>query len=430
MQNFKTIMSEDFIHFLWNYSYYDSNNLISTSGEKIEVIKHGEHNHNAGPDFFNAKIKIGETIWVGNIEIHINSSDWNKHKHSDDAAYNNVILHVVLNHDTDIKRANGETITTLQIKYNTNFESRYNQLMKNKQWVACQNYLPGLNKFDIHFWLAKIAIERLNSKSQLILESLERNKNNWEESFYHKLARSFGLNINSEAFEQLALSLPLLILAKHKNNLIQLEALLFGQAGMLDDTIPDDEYFNQLKKEYLFLKKKYKLKPIEAQQWKFLRLRPSNFPTIRISQFANLVYKSTALFSKSLEAQDIKTLQKFYQVSASDYWNNHYVFGKTSRQMKKQLGQISLSVIFINTVIPFIFVFGQIKGIEQYKNKAVDLLEEMKAENNSIVSRWAKFGIKADNALYSQALIQLKKEYCDKKKCLKCKIGNEIIISK
>ena len=293
---FVRIMTEDFIHFIWKYSYFDSNSLFTTKGDKIEIIKLGEHNTNAGPDFFNAKIKIGDTLWVGNVEIHINSSDWIKHKHSLDNAYNNVILHVVLKYDIDINRQNGEIIPALELKYDINFEDRYHQLMKNKQWIPCQSYLPAVNKFDIHFWLAKIAIERLHSKSSIIEEKLARNNNNWEESYYHKLARSFGMNVNSEPFELLAMSLPLLILAKHKNNLFQIESLLFGQAGFLNEIMPNELYYVKLQKEYIFLKKKYQLKAIEKHQWKFLRLRPSNFPTIRISQFANLIYKSTSLF--------------------------------------------------------------------------------------------------------------------------------------
>ncbi len=420
-------MTEDFLQFLWKFGYYKKDALVCSKGNKLEVVKAGELNTNAGPDFFNAQIRIDKTLWAGNVEIHINASDWNKHKHSNDTAYSNVILHVVLKNDISIKNAKGEEIPTLVLDYDPAFETRYAQLLRNEKWVACERFLPGINKFEIHFWLAKLAIERLSSKSDVILKTLLETNNNWEESFYIHIARSFGLKENTLAFEMLAKSLPLLILAKHKNQLFQIEALLFGQAGMLAETTQGDEKFESLKKEYKYLKQKYSLKPISYDLWKYLRLRPSNFPEVRIAEFASLIYQSSALFSKILEQSEVKNLQKLFQVSASEYWDNRYRFNTTARKMKKQLGVNTINSILINTIIPFIFVYGKQKGIEELTERAISYLENMKPENNSIVKRWANLGIESPNAFYSQAVIQLKNEYCKNQKCINCRIGNEII---
>ncbi|MEA3446094.1 MAG: DUF2851 family protein [Bacteroidota bacterium] len=423
-------MSEEFLQFLWKFGYYRKDLLVSTRGERLEVLKSGEWNSNAGPDFFNAQIKIEDTLWAGNVEIHIKSSDWIRHGHNNDKAYSNVILHVVLQNDISIKSPDGNEIPALELKYDPAFESRYHQLMLNKKWVACESFLPGINKFEIHFWLGKLAVERLSTKSESILQSLKETNNNWEESFYIQIASSFGLKENTLIFGMLAKSLPLKILAKHKNNLFQIEALLFGQAGMLNEVLLGDEYFEALKKEYLFLQKKYLLKPIQYHLWKYLRLRPSNFPEVRIAEFAGLIYNSSALFSKILENSNLKKLRDLLQVSASEYWDVHYRFNHVAQKMKKQLGASSINSILINTIIPFIFVYGNQKGLVEYKERAIAFLEEMKAEKNSIIKKWNELGIESPNAFYSQALIQLKREYCENLKCINCKIGNEIIISK
>jgi hypothetical protein len=423
-------VKEEFLQFLWKYAYYQNDCLVTTQGEKVEVLKAGEWNTNAGPDFFDARLKIGDTLWAGNVEVHLKSSDWVKHGHTKDKAYSNVILHVVQQNDVRITNSADQEIPTLELKYDPAFESRYHQLMNNKRWVACERFLPAINKFETHFWLGKLAIERLGDKSEVILNHLKETRNNWEESFYIVMARSFGLKENAQAFEMMAQSLPLKILAKHKNQLLQIEALLFGQAGMLTQVKLENNYYESLRKEYQFLRKKYSLQPIPVHIWKYLRLRPPNFPEVRLAQFAALIYKSSALFSKILENKSVETLRNLLKLTASEYWDTHYRFDHSVRKIKKQLGLATINSILINTIIPSIFVYGSQRGLEEYKERAINLLESMSAENNSIVRKWNEFGIETPNAFYSQAVIQLKREYCEKLRCLNCRIGNEIICTK
>lgn len=420
-------MTEEFLQYIWNYNLFDKKPVRAFTGEKIEVLTTGEHNKDAGPDFFNAKIKIDDTTWVGNVEIHLKSSDWLKHKHDKDKAYDNVILHVVLVNDAETTRTNDEIITTVRLSFDKKLFAHYQILLQSQLWIPCENDFHKIDKFIVAHWLNNLLVERLENKSDYILQNLSLNKNNWENTFYQQLARNFGFKLNAEPFELLAKSLPVVYLAKHKNNLLQIEALLFGQSGLLNDNFSDDEYFQSLKKEYKFLRHKFNLKPVDKHLWKFLRLRPSNFPTLRISQFATLIYKSTALFSKIIEVNGIKELNKLFKISASEYWDTHYVFNKESKKKKKILGKTAFNIIVINTIVPFLFVYGKSKDNEVYKNKAIKLLEELKPEKNSIINNWEKTGVKAINSFYSQALLQLKNEYCAKKKCLKCQIGNKII---
>ncbi len=420
-------MTEEFLQYIWKHNLFAQKPVRAFTGEKIEVLTTGEHNKDAGPDFFNAKIKIDDTTWVGNVEIHLKSSDWLKHKHDKDKAYDNVILHVVLVNDAEITRTNGEIITTVRLNFDKKLFAHYQKLLQSQLWIPCENDFHKVEKFIIAHWLNNLLVERLENKSDYILQNLSLNKNNWENTFYQQLARNFGFKLNADPFELLAKSLPVVYLAKHKNNLLQIEALLFGQSGLLNDNFSDDEYFQNLKKEYKFLRHKFNLKPVDKHLWKFLRLRPSNFPTLRISQFAALIYKSTALFSKIIEVNGIKELNKLFEISASEYWDTHYVFNKGAKKKKKILGKTAFNIIVINTIVPFLFVYGKSKDNEVYKNKAIKLLEELKSEKNSIINNWEKTGIKAANAFYSQALLQLKNEYCAKKRCLKCQIGNKII---
>ncbi|RLD64419.1 MAG: DUF2851 domain-containing protein [Bacteroidetes bacterium] len=422
-------MNEAFLQHIWKYHLFDKTELIASTGEKIEIINVGQKNIDAGPDFFNAKVKINNTVWAGNVEVHINSSDWLKHSHNTDKAYDNVILHVVYNNDMQITRTNGEAIPTIELKFDKRIFDKYQDLIKNEQWVSCEDEINNVDGFIIDFWLNSLLIERLESKSEYILNNLYKNNNNWEETFYQQLAKNFGTKINQFPFEQLTKSLPLIYLAKHKNSLLQIEALLFGQAGFLEINI-DDDYYNSLKKEYLFLKDKFKLKSIEKHLWKFLRLRPGNFPTIRIAQFAALIYKSSSLFSKIIETDDLIEIKKHFSVSASEYWDTHYIFGKTTKKRKKRTGQIFINSLIINTIVPFLFVYSKSKDNEKYKIRALKFLEQLPAEKNSIISNWKLLKMPVPNAFYSQALIQLKNEYCNKKKCLYCQIGNRIIVKK
>jgi hypothetical protein len=419
-------MKEDLLHFVWKYRLFYNDSLVTNTGEKINVISLGEHNFDAGPDFFNAKIEIDGTLWVGNVEIHVNSSDWLKHGHQEDKNYDNVILQAVFNNDAVVRRENGEPVPTVELKFDPSIYQNYQQLLKNRYWISCQKDFYKVDPFFIKHWLQKLMIERLERKSNEIIANLERNKNNWEETFYQHLARNFGFKTNSQPFELLAKSLPYKCLIKHKNDKTQIEAMLFGQSGLLQYALSDD-YTRILNREYKVFSTKFSLQPIDGHLWKFLRLRPSNFPTIRIAQFGDIIYRKAGLFSKIIRVENAKELKELFSVSTSPYWENHYVFNKESNPKVKRLGNQAIYNIIINTVVPFLFVYGKIKKIDNFKEKSLGVLDQIPPENNSIVNKWRKLGINANNALYTQALIQLKNEYCNFKKCIQCEIGNKII---
>jgi hypothetical protein len=419
-------MTEDFLHFIWKYKLYNNKKLKLTDNTPIEILEHGFHNTDSGPDFFNARIKIGQTIWAGNIEIHVNSSDWYKHKHNIDKSYDNIILHVVYHHDRDIFRINGELIPTLELSFNPDLFYNYNSLLSSNLWISCQNQIHEVEEIFILHWLEKLAIERLNNKADYIKQGFEITKNNISEVFYRQLSRNFGMKTNAEPFELVAKSVSYNILQKHKGNLFQIESMLFGQAGFLNDNLNDD-YYLALKKEYEFLKKKYNLIPVQSHLWKFLRLRPMNFPTVRIAQLAALINSTENLFSKIIEKDYDSIIEIFINIKVSDYWYNHYNFGKNSVKKVKAFSIDFINNIIINTIVPFIFIYGHLKDEQREKDRAVVLLEKIPSEDNSVIKKWSKIGIYSKNALFSQALIQLKRYYCDTKNCLNCEIGCKII---
>jgi len=420
-------MQEAFLHHLWKYQLIHQQHLSTTEGEIVEIISPGIHNKHAGPDFLNAKIKLGQTIWAGNVEIHQCSSEWEKHGHHQDKAYNNVILQAVYRNDKTVRRANGELLPTLLLSFDEKLLHTYESLQKNEKWIPCQDEITSVNPLAIAHWLERISIERLVSKTKTIETAFKQNNKNWEETFYQKTARSFGLKINTDPFEMLARSIPYKILIRHNNSLFQLEALLFGQAGFLNDNTIMDEYYASLQKEYRFLRHKYKLQPIEVHLWKFLRLRPVNFPTIRIAQLAALFHHSSALFSEIIHLNHSKDIFHYFNVSPSTFWHNHYTFRKDSPEKQKKTGKAFINTLIINTIVPFVFYYGEYKKIRQYKDNAIQIIESLPPENNVIIRNWHKLGIKANNAFNSQALIELKNRYCDKKKCLDCEIGGQII---
>lgn len=421
-------MKEEFLHHIWKFRLFNQLNLLSTSGETIEIVKVGNHNFDAGPDFFNAQLKIGNTLWAGNVEIHLNASDWKKHLHQHDKAYDNIILHIVYNADEPIYRVSGETIPTLELKEKIEKKIIQNYLLlkSNSDWIPCEKQVGAVPRLIINNTLDKLLLERLERKSTSIIDSLKINNNNWEETFYQLLARNFGFKTNAEPFELLAKSIPSLLLAKHKNSLLQIEAMLFGQAGLLDEHL-EDKYLQALQNEYVFLKQKLKLHSIDAHLWKFLRLRPVNFPTIRIAQFANLIFNSTHLFSKIIETENCGDIKKLLNVDVSDYWHTHFVFDKTSTPAKKHLGDDSVNNIIINTVVPFLFVYGKQKNEVKYVERALQFLEQTAGEHNSIINKWGALKLSVKNAYSTQALLQLKNEYCSHKKCLSCNIGNYLL---
>lgn len=421
-------MSEDFLHHIWKFKLFDQFGLITTENESVEILKAGDHNFDSGPDFFNAKIKIGDTLWAGNVEVHINASDWNKHQHQRDKAYDNIVLHVVYNSDRPLFRSSGSLIPTIEIKSRIKQRHYHNYLnfKSSHDWIPCEKQIQLVPPVIIQSTIDKLLLERLERKSSAILESLKLNNNNWEETFYQSLARSFGFKTNAEPFELLAKSLPLIILAKHKSSLLQMEAMLFGQAGMLEEHF-EDSYVRSLQNEYAFLKQKFHLQTIDKTLWKFLRMRPVNFPSVRIAQFAGLIFNSANLFSKILEISNVTDLKKFFEINVSEYWQTHYTFNKVSTQKSKHLGEDAINILVINTIIPFLFVYGKQKSEEAFVDKALKLLEDLPAEANSIIAKWFFLNIPIKSAYDSQALLQLKNECCNFKKCLNCQIGNYLL---
>lgn len=420
-------MNEEFLVYLWQFKLIH-HDLTTTDGAHLQIINPGERNTNSGPDFFNARIKIDHTTWAGNAEIHVRSSDWHKHSHSNDDAYDNIILHIVYQNDVDIRRKNQEPIPTLELKdkIDISIYKKYKSFIESSNWIPCNDSIGAIDHFRISATLDSLMIERLAEKASLIKQELEKTKLDFQEVFYRKLARNFGFKVNTDAFELLAKSLPLKIISKHKNNFIQIEALLFGQSGLLEKNF-NDEYPKKLKKEYLFLAEKYKLKPIDRKLWKFMRLRPANFPTIRIAQFAQLLYKSATLLTDILQTNKLNSVNALFTISASEYWNEHYNFDVASEKKIKNLGTTSFNLILINTIVPFKFVYGQHLGKIAMQDNSINWLEEIKAENNQVIKRFKGINVIPQNAMQSQALLQLKSNYCDKKRCLECKFGHSIL---
>lgn len=421
-------MTEEFLHHVWKFKLFNSQSIQTTDGEVLEIIKSGTHNTDSGPDFFNTQIKVGDTLWAGNAEVHINASDWKKHFHQLDDAYNNIVLHIVYNADTQVLRKSGEAIPTLELKgmIDEKLFHTYLNFKSSTNWIPCEKQLKVVPQIIINTTIDKLLTERLERKATTIVRNFKLNNNNWEEVFYQHLARNFGFKTNAESFELLAKSLPLIVLSKHKNSLLQIEAMLFGQAGMLNEHY-DDKYAQALQNEYVFLKQKFKLQPIEKHLWKFLRLRPVNFPTIRIAQFANLIHNSSHLFSKIIETENLNKLKLLMNTGVSEYWKTHYLFDKQTIEKSKHLGEDAIDTIIINTVIPFLFVYGKYKNENVYVDRALNFLECMDAENNSIIKKWISLGVPVRTAYSSQALLQLKNEYCMHKKCLQCSIGNYVL---
>ena len=424
-------MNEAFLYYLWKFRLYNSDQLQTLAGETIQVIHPGQQNTDSGPDFFNAKVRIGETLWAGNVEIHVKADDWQKHGHANNHAFDNTILHVVHEGVHEIKRKDNSIIPVLQLKnkFDATRWKQYEQFISSNNWIPCANQINTVDTLTIQQTFDRMLTERMERKVKQIEILLQQTKGNWEESFYQHLARNFGFKTNAVPFELLAQSLPLTILAKQKNSLSQIEALIFGQAGLLNKQLKDD-YAKQLLSEYNFLKEKFKLQPIESHLWKFARMRPPNFPTIRLAQFAQLIFHSSHLFSKVLATTNYKDLQKLFAISTSDYWKTHFVFDKVTSATEKHLGKSSIENILINTLAPFLFYYGQQKNETHQTDKALQWLEQCSPENNVTIKGWNALNIKANSAYQSQALLQLKNEYCFAKKCLTCSIGLKLLETK
>ncbi len=420
-------MNEEFIYYLWTYQLV-KHNQKTTDGEKIKIMSPGVRNLDSGPDFFNAMIEIGDTRWAGNVEIHVNSSDWFKHNHQNNPAYNNIILHVVFNDDKPVRRQNSELIPTLELKneFNTSIFENYQAFINSKNSIPCHNLIHNIKHFDRLSWFDSLMAERLEKKSDYILHLLDSSKNNLLQVFYQQMARSFGYTTNADTMELLASSVTLNLLSKHSDNINQIEALLFGQSGLLSNN-HKDKYPTDLKLEYNFLKTKYDLVAMDGSLWKFMRMRPASFPTIRISQLANIIYNSSGLLSKILESDKLQDVKSLLATSASPYWDNHYQFNKIVPGKRKKLGLSSINIILINTIIPFLFVYGKSKNDDNLQNKALSWLGQIKPESNTITREFKSMGISAENAMQTQAMIQLKNNYCAKKRCLSCRFGHILL---
>lgn len=431
------LMKEDLLQFIWKFKYFNSGELKTVHGEPIQIIHPGTQNFNQGPDFLNAKIRINETVWVGNIELHIFSRQWEQHRHQADKNYANVILHVVWHHDGDIQDVNGNTLPTLELQHRISktLLKRYQILMEKEQrgelhFIACESQLSGMkiDDFRLVSWKSRLVAERLEAKTARVFEILEQTKFHWDETMWRMVAANFGGNINGQFFQQIAATVSQSILAKHKNQLIAIESILFGQAGLLNADF-DDPYPVMLRREYEFYRTKYRFAKVDGNVM-FGRMRPANFPTIRLAQLAALIYKSSHLFSQIKDFETVEQVKETLQVEPNDFWLYHYKLddAMSGQALKrKPIGAQMVDNIIINSVCPILFAYGIYNNDTMQKEKALDWLEGLPAEKNHITRGFERLGITNNTSFDSQALIQLKKFYCDQKKCLECSIGNLIL---
>lgn len=421
-------MTEEFLQYIWKHALFDRTVLKTVDGKPIEVVHSGMYNSDAGPDFFNAKLRIGDTLWAGNVEVHIKASDWFRHKHQEDAAYKNVILHVVWENDKEITLPGGATLPALELKHFVTPEmyKTYEELKNSSRQIPCEREIHKVTSLTLHSWLDRLVAERLERKTNQISSNLGKTINDWEQTFYKLILRTLGNPINSDSFERLADVLPFQILNKHGANLLQLEALLFGQAGFLEENFKD-EYMVRLQREYQYLKHKLKLVPMAKAEWKFMRIRPPQFPTVRLAQFASVLNREEHLFRKAMESTGINDIIKLFSAQPSAYWQMHLQPDKTSPRKIGTIGKSTVQILMINAVIPAMFIYGKYSGKEGIADKALELLHSLEPENNTFIKKWDSIGITISDAYESQALLQLRKEYCDKRRCVNCAIGHQLM---
>lgn len=432
---------EKLLQYCWKHRILPEGELRTADGESIEIVDTGLLNTDAGPDFFNARLRIGGRLWAGNVEIHIRRNDWYAHGHDRDAAYDNVILHVVdaqsngpADADSAIRTREGRILPEVKISVPEEIRANYRELLSEDSYPPCYKIIPNVTPLSMHSWMAALQTERLKQKTEAIAERVFMLKGDWEHAYFITLARSYGFGSNSDALEQWARNMPMTSVAHHRDNLFQIESIFFGQAGMLNIAAvrerlqletAADEYFQRLQSEYGYLKHKFQMTDKYAPQWKYMRMRPQNFPTIRIAQLARLYYERRTSLSQLIECDTIDKLRKMFHCGVSDYWQTHYTFGHESQPSAKQLSAASISLLMINCAIPMIFAYGRQTGSEALCNRALDLLESLPPENNTITRMWKQVGLESRSAGDTQALIQLKKQYCDRKDCLQCRIGYE-----
>lgn len=420
-------MKEVFIQYLWENKLLKPT-LFTTHNETLQILHPGRRNEDAGPDFLDARIKLGDTLWAGNVEIHLSASDWYKHGHDHDKAYDNVILHVVYLADKEVYSSARKAIPALEVKekFDSGILLRYRSFIDSKNWIACENQLEDIQRFTWLGWLDRMIVERLELKVGTVLEIFHQRGADWEETLYRIMLINFGFKVNAAPFEQLSRLLPLRLLLKHRDNIFQLEAMLFGVAGLLEKDFAD-EYPQKLQKEYRFLGGKYQLKRLKAEQWRFMRMRPVNFPTIRLAQLAAIIHKNGQVFSQILNCASVEHLHAIFQVESNPYWNTHYQFDKTAQNKPKRIGKDAINLLLMNTVTHILFAYGKHQNNSHYLEKAMLLLESVEAEKNQIVHRFSERGITASNALQSQALLHLRSSYCQPRRCLECRIGHVLM---
>ena len=419
---------EKLYHYLWKTGI-PGNNFRDIDGARIEVIDPGIHNHDAGPDFFNSKLKINGEEWVGNVEIHVKASDWYRHGHDGDPAYENVILHVVGVSDKRVSRSDGSVIPQIEFTFPEKFFHTYLLLSEESSPLRCASLLsslPTINKTD---WLESLALERLQQKAFKVKEINAITNGDWEQTCFIMLARGLGFGLNGDPFEMLGKSVPLRILHHHSDNPFQLEALLFGQAAMLDATMyMFDEYFQGLCREYYFLARKYGLKPLRPGLWKYSRTRPQNFPHRRIAFLSNSTLGGFSLFTRLLEAgNDAESVLNVFDMKAEGYWKNHYSFDTDARNVPSELSRSSKILLGINVAVPVLYAYASSVGDIETGEKIINIMQDFPPEDNTLIRQWQNLGLEADDALRSQALIHLRKEYCDKNKCIYCRFGHHFL---
>ncbi len=423
-------MQEDLLHFIWKYKKLQWKTLVCSHGEVVIIEKVGIHNQLAGPDFFNAKIRLDGQLWAGNVEIHIKSSDWYVHNHQNDENYNNVILHVVWEDDVSVFRNDGSEIPTLELKryVSKTLLIDYQNLFDKQRYtfINCEKSISEVDYFLFQNWLERLYFERLERKSNFIFNLLVKYNNDWEQVLFTLLLKNFGLKINGEAFLSLANALPFSVVRKLQSNVVQLESVFFGMTHMLNNESVLDNYYIELVREYNFLNRKFELLNDGVLKPDFFKLRPTNFPTVRLSQLANLYGKHQSLFEKIMSGTDVKTLRAIFSVSTSDYWSNHYTFGKVSKKSEKKLTKSFVDLILINTILPLKFCYAKHlgKGVDE---NIIEIITKILPERNSILSNFMKHKVNVENAKDSQAFLQLYNEYCTKNRCLECAVGGSLL---
>lgn len=422
-------IKEDLLHYIWRLKRFDQLNLQTTKGEDLEIIHFGYPNMDAGPDFLEASIRRNGTLWYGQVEMHVKSSDWIAHQHQTDPRYHNVILHVVYEEDQDILDHHQVAIPCLVLKdrIDLGIIKKYHQLQARASVIPCENLLPLIDRGSVPILLESLLAKRLEDKSKIHQKELGALNGDWEALFYKLLSRAMGLRVNAAAFERLTSILPLQLIQKNREDLLQLEALLFGQAGLLQ-TKAGDSYTQSMRREYQFLQKKYRLKAMDAIHWKFSRMRPSAFPTIRLAQLAAIYHEHSSLFHQVKEAHDIKDISHLFHVSASKYWDTHYRLGIASTKKSiKSLGKAKVEVLLINAVVPILFLYGKLYNEYAYCEKAIHFMSQISPESNHLTRQMVALNFPNQHAGHSQAIIELKKNFCDAKRCLSCSIGHQIL---